>query len=171
MIKAIVIGVIVSLLTAIGAWAVHVLEERELLKGQLKTAVETNKENDKEIAKLKALNQQKEAQIAQRDILERQNQTQLKKLNQQIRDLKNEPAKITVTERECMESDIPLPVLDVLREHPEGAYKGKGNRQGVPSHPTLLAITDPRLYRFDLGGRSDLHLGVESLYSYPPERP
>ena len=170
MIKAIVIGVVISVITAVGAWLVNVVEERKILEAQLATAVQTNKTNEEQIAKLRQLNKQKEDQIAKREITERKNKDKLNQLTKQVRDLKNEPAKITVVERECMESAIPVPVLDLLREPAQGTYRRNKDREGMSRYPTLLAVTDPSLYRFDVGGRSDLHLGVESLYPHPFER-
>lgn len=138
--------IIIALVLAVGltggGWYItHLIGENALLNAAVIEAEIANQQANDALEESLRIRKEQDAQLLKR---ERQRAAQAAQLGQLKRELKNAKTNITQVELECMESPVPVPVLDLLRQFPKGADRapsetslsyGPAVRAGQPAHP------------------------------------
>lgn len=147
------LAVLLSILMLLGAgaaWAVNVSADRTRLESELQQTVQANRSYIDAIAVLDRQQRDLEQSIIDRDRRARAIQNELNTTKRRLFDASKMPS-ITYVERECMESGIPVPVLDLLRETGRGV-PNKPTSQNLPTGYSLFANTGPDIHGSNLVG-------------------
>ena len=154
---------------AIGALAyvASLAGDNQRLQSNLQTALSANESQRQAIEFMAEEMARQHQAVVERD---RRNQATTRRLQQterRLRDAQNSP-QITVVERECMQSDIPVGVFDILREAP---HRNGSNPAGknLPSGYFLYGNGSPTVRGPHLGGSGSLRQGV--AVSHPHAEP
>lgn len=133
--KLIAILLLVSALLSAVYWVVGLAQEREQALADLDKALVSNESKDAALSRMAALYAQSQEQVADRDRRNADIERRLRQTNRELIDAKKSP-QITIAERECMDSTIPIAVLNILREAPS-IDGGSGTDQGMPRSRTV----------------------------------
>lgn len=145
-------------------WVTHLRSENIRLQTDLETTLNANSSlEDAMHAMAKeqvALNQQ----IIERDKSQRQIQRDLANTQRRLRDAHRAP-EITDRERECANSDLPPPILDIMRETPHrNGYHPSG--EGMPTCCPVLGAARPAVRGANLGGPGGVHQGPAGAHQH-----
>jgi hypothetical protein len=99
------------------AYVLNLVADNKILQADVETALAANQSQQTAMRMMAEEMARQNQAVVERDKRVRVAQSKLKQTQRRLRDAENNP-KITVVERECMDSHIPGPVLDVMREAP-----------------------------------------------------
>ncbi len=168
-VKIVAVAVIAVIMAGGLYWVTSLAKENERLESDLNTATEANAAFEHALQVMKELQAENSEIILRRERQIMSTQAELKQKTRELRDVQESP-QITVVERECMQSDIPVPILDILRETPSGE-RDSPSRESLPTGRINYATGDAVVYRHDLGPSSGIHQGITGFHNEPSERP
>ena len=155
--KIVSISILGVLIIAALAYVLNLHGENERLVADNTTLIDANQTHQ---AALHAMAQEMAAQnqaVIDRDKRNRVTQSRLKTTERRLRDAENAP-QITRVERECLDSGVPDPIIDILRETPHRNGSDPAG-SGLPRARSLLGTGGAPFRGSDLVGFSGLHEG------------
>ena len=163
MVRLIIIAAIVAALGSGAAWAVSTASENERLSTELTAAAEANTTYINAITVMEGNIKQIEAALLERSQKARTIQTELNQTKRRLIDAQNVPA-ITVIEQQCMDSAIPVSILNVLRETGDH-LPDKPTSKAMPFYSPVRVHTSPDITGINLVGSSRIRSGIKISYS------
>lgn len=165
--KLIIVAVTGTLATAALAYVLSVMAERDRLEADNTTLIDANQTHQ---AAMHEMAQEMAAQnqaVIDRDKRNRATQSRLRATERRLRDAESNP-QITVVQRECMDSGVPDPIIDILRESPH-RNGSDPTGSGLPRSGTLFGTDSAPFRGSDLVGFGGLCEGF--AVSHPLAEP
>ena len=122
------------------AWSARLMAENDQLQADVKTAVSANESYQQAMHAMAQEQVRLNQQIIERDEAQRTIQRNLAHTQRRLRDASHSRT-ITDIQRQCLDMDLPGPVLDILRA-PAGSDTNGGSGTHLPAGPILLGHTD-----------------------------
>lgn len=167
MVRIAVIALILSSITAVTAWVFNLKAENEQLTADLAGTVSANQTYIDAIAIMDANQRDKEQQIIQRDKSNRKIKNQLYSAEKELIDAR---AYFTQTQIDCMDSAVPDPVINILRETDSSLQDKPANkamsRTNIVHRPASTGIQGP-----DVGRYCTACFSAEVTYQRAEQRP
>ena len=149
MVKIAIIAVIITSITAVSAWVFNLKAENEQLTADLAGTVSANQTYIDAIAIMDANHREKERQIIQRDNSNRKIKNQLYSAEKELSDAR---AYFTQTQIDCMDSAVPDPVINILRETPNSLQDKPAGKAmsctNIVYQPSIAGIQGPDMGRY-----------------------
>lgn len=154
---------------AIGALAyvASLAGDNQRLQSDLQTALSANASQQQAIQFMAQEMARQHQAVVERDQRNRATARRLQQTERRLRDAQNSP-QITVVERECMQSDIPVGVFDILREAPHRNGSDPAGKD-LPGRYFLFGDGGAAVRGPHLGGPGSLRQSV--AVSHPHVKP
>lgn len=131
-----------------GAYVAKVMADNDRLRADVATAVSANQSYVDAMHAMAREQVKLNQQIIERDETQRTIQRNLATTQRRLRDA-SRAATVTDIQRQCLDTDLPGPVIDILRQ-PAGGDENSRPDQGMPSGPTLLGSVNADIHRLDV---------------------
>ena len=154
-----IIAAIIIAITASVSWLADLRAENTQLQADIQTASEANQTYQNAMHAMAQEQVRLNQQIIERDQSQRQIQRHLATTQRRLRDASHSPA-ITDIQRQCLDMDIPGPVLGILRA-PANDYQNQPADSAMPGAGTLLGRPATDVPRQHLAGSGGIRRGVE----------
>lgn len=167
--KIIVFAIAATGLIGALAYGLSILGDNQRLQSDLGAAINANQSQQQAMRMMAEEMARQNQAVVERDQRMQAARAQLKRTQQRLRDAEKNP-QITVVERECMDSDIPGPVLDVMRAAPHRPGSNPAG-ENLPGGYFLHGNGDPAVRGPQLVGSGSLHQGLAGAHTHTQPGP